>query len=360
MWQQESDRYKDIVRQDVDLETVQLRLQKGHYCSCSSAFFRDLLLLFTNATVFFPHDSIQSQMAQQLRLLIKAEMKSHSQAQSDPIPPKNDHVPPNTSLAKPDSLLSKHKASAPILACRKRSISVKPSSTTFSQKGDHQSIINDKKERPLSDAKPPLKPYYSETDEEEPPKAKEKPVTGARSMRRSNKNLNSNARTKKLPSNSTPKAASPANKPAETPKLEKNRAEVVPDKKRNAAADFLKRIKRNVSAEVPRSSGGGGGGGSSSSSRGGGGGASVKEQKKMVNSGKVDKGKERASRQNDGGGSGSVDRKKKEIDNNSQSKRSVGRPPKKTAETSAGSTKRGRESSASGGKDKRPKKRSKK
>lgn len=342
---EELDSYKDIVRQHVDLETIQLRLQEGHYSSLCNAFFRDLHLLFSNAIVFFPDDSIQSQTAQQLRRLIVAEMNSHSQAQSDPIPQKNDHVPPNPTLAKPDSLLSKHKASAPILVCRKRSIiSVKSSSTTFSQKGDHQSIINDKKEKPpSSDGKSSLKPYYSETDEEELPKAKEKPVTGARSMRRSNKNLNSNARNKKSPSNSTPKATSPTNKPVETPKLEKNKSEPVLDKKRNAAADFLKRIKRNVSAEVPKSSGGGGGG-SSSSSRGGGGGASVKEQKKVVNGGKVDKGKERASRQNDGGGgsgSGSVDRKKKEIDNNSQSKRSVGRPPKKTAETSAGSTKRG-------------------
>ncbi|XP_027341321.1 bromodomain adjacent to zinc finger domain protein 1A isoform X2 [Abrus precatorius] len=352
---QESDRYKDIVKQHVDLETIHLTLQKGLYSSCTSAFYRDLLLLFTNATVFFPHDSTESRAARQLHRLVTAEMKNHGQTQSDSIPRKNDSLPPNAPLAKPDSLLSKHKASAPILVCRKRSsISAKPSSATFGQKGD-QPIFNDKKERTPSDAKPPLKPSSSDTDEEEVPKAKEKPVTGARSLRRSNKNLNN----KKLPSNSTPKTGSSASKPPETPRPEKSKAEGGTDKKRNAAADFLKRIKRNTSVEASRGGGGGSGGGSSSGSRGGGGGVSAKEQKKVVNNGKGEKGKERASRYNSGGGSGDK-RNNKNIENNSQSKRSVGRPPKKAAETNAGSAKRGRESSASASKDKRPKKRSKK
>ncbi|WJX72200.1 hypothetical protein P8452_56102 [Trifolium repens] len=335
---QDLDRYKDIVRQHVDLETIQLRLQKGHYSSCTSSFFRDLLLLFTNASVIFPRDSSESRAAHQLQHLVIAEMKSSSQTQSDPITQKTDSLPPKA---------------APILVCRKRSgSSTKPSATTLSQKGDHQPIINVKKERQSSDAKPTLKPSNSETDDEEPPLAREKPVTGVRS-RRSNKNLNNNADNKKLPSNSTSKTVSSATKPAETPKLEKNKAEGVPDKKKNAAADFLKRIKRNASVEVLRSSGGGGG--SSGSSKGGGGSANTKEQKKVVNNGKSEKGKERASRYNDGGGSG--DKRNKNIDN---SRRNVGRPPKKGAETNVVSTKRGRESSASGSKDKRPKKRSKK
>ena len=355
--QLESDRCKDIIKQPLDMETIQLRVQKGQYSSCTNVFFRDLLLLFTNAVVMFPHDSPESQAARQLHRLVTTEMKNHdTQTQSDPISRKNDSLPPNVALTKPDSLLSKNKASGPILVCRKRSsMSAKPSSTTFGQKGD-QPIFNDKKERPSSDSKPPVKPS-SDTDEEEPPKAKEKPVTGARSLRRSNKNLNN----KKLSSNSTPKAGSSGNKPSETLKPEKSKAEGVPDKKRNAAADFLKRIKRNTSVEaVKGGSGGGGGGGSSSSSKGGGGGVGVKEQKKTVNNGKGDKGKERASRHSVGGGSGSGDRRNKNIENSSQSKRSVGRPPKKAAETNAGSSKRGRENSASAGKDKRPKKRSKK
>ncbi|KAL5080987.1 hypothetical protein RYX36_009408 [Vicia faba] len=83
---------------------------------------------------------------------------------------------------------------------------------------------------------------------------------------------------KKLLSNSTHKAGSSTNKPVETPKSDKNKAEGMIDKKKNAAADFLKRIKRNASARVMRS-GSGGGGGSSGSSKGGGGGANMKDQK---------------------------------------------------------------------------------
>ncbi|MED6157811.1 hypothetical protein PIB30_026888 [Stylosanthes scabra] len=356
---QESEIYKNIVRQHVDLETIQLRLQKGNYSSCTNSFFRDLLLLFTNATVFFPRDSPESMAAQQLRQLVMAEMKNQGQAQSDPTPQKTDSNPPNAPQVKPESLLSKHKASAPILVCRKRSsMSSKPSSVNFSQKGDQP--ITDKKEKPSSDTKPPLKPSSSETDEDEPPKAKEKPVTGARSLRRSNKNLssNSNSGNKKLPSNSTPKSGNLVTKAAEASKPDKSKAEGGQDKKRNAAADFLKRIKRNAPVEALKSGSGGSGAGSSSSSRGGA--ASVKDQKKIVNSGKGDnKGKERASRHNNGGGGGSGDKRnnKNVVEN---SKRSVGRPPKKAAESNTASAKRGRENSASASKDKRPKKRSKK
>ncbi|MED6173714.1 hypothetical protein PIB30_062244 [Stylosanthes scabra] len=360
---QESEIYKNIVRQHVDLETIQLRLQKGHYSSCTNSFFRDLLLLFTNATVFFPRDSPESTAAQQLRQLVMAEMKNQGQAQSDPTPQKTDSNPPNAPQVKPESLLSKHKASAPILVCRKRSsMSSKPSSVNFGQKGDQP--ITDKKEKPSSDAKPPLKSSSSETDEEEAPKAKEKPVTGARSLRRSNKNLssNSNSGNKKLTSNSTPKSGNLVTKAAQASKPDKSKAEGGQDKKRNAAADFLKRIKRNAPVEALKSGSGGSGGGSSSSSRGGA--ASAKDQKKIVNSGKGDnKGKERASRHNNnnnGGGGGSGDKRnnKNVVEN---SKRSVGRPPKKAAESNTASAKRGRENSASAAsKDKRPKKRSKK
>lgn len=136
-------------------------------------------------------------------------------------------------------------------------------------------------------------------------------------------------------------------KPPETPKPDKSKADGSSgtDKKRSAAADFLKRIKRSAPAEPLRSGG--------NSSKGGVSGG--KDQKKMIGGGKGDRGKDKASKH--GGGSSSSGDKKNENENSSQSKRSVGRPPKKVAETSNVSGKRGRES---GGRDKRPKKRSKK
>ncbi|KAI4323346.1 hypothetical protein L6164_022960 [Bauhinia variegata] len=333
---QESDKYRNIVRQHVDLEIIQSRLRKGDYSSSIRLFFRDLLLLFSNAVVFFPRDSIESRTAHQLRHIVTNEMMNHIQTQSDDPVTRNPNPPVSnpTSIPKPDSLLSKHKASAPILVCRKRSSMSKPSSSNFAQKSDAPSNENKK---PALDTKQPVKPSSSDSDDE-PLKVKEKPVTGARSLRRSsNKNLtNSNPTKKQLQSGSNSKSGSAASKPETTPKNDKTKMDSSSDKKRSAAADFLKRIKRNAPAEAALKSSGGGG-------------SSGKDQKKVVTSGKGDKGKERPSR-NQGGGSAE---KKNENENSSQSKRSVGRPPKKGAETSA---KRGRETSA--GKDKRAKKRS--
>ncbi|KAI4333187.1 hypothetical protein L6164_018025 [Bauhinia variegata] len=337
---QESDKYKNIVRQHVDLEIIQSRLRKGEYSSSVHLFFRDLLLLLGNAVVFFPKDSTESRTAQQLRRLVTNEIKNHIQTQSDdPIPPKPDPITPNpTAQPKPDSLLSEDKCSTPILVCTKRSSMSKPSPANVAQKSDAPSNENKK---PALAIKQPVKPSSSDSDDE-PPKVKEKPATRARSLRRSsNNNLSSSNPSKKLRSGPNPKSGS-ASKPESTPKNDKSKVDSTSDKKRSAAADFLKRIKRNGTAEALRS---GGGNGSSSGSRGGGGG-SGKEQKKIGNGGKGDKGKETASRNNGGG-------RKNENANSSQSKRSVGRPPKRVAETSA---KRGRETS--GGKDKRPKKRS--
>ncbi|KAM2973883.1 hypothetical protein FF1_000236 [Malus domestica] len=72
---QESDKYKSIVQQHVDLETIQTKLRKDTYSSCSLSFYRDLLLLFNNAVVFFPKSSLKSMTAHQLRRLVLNEMK---------------------------------------------------------------------------------------------------------------------------------------------------------------------------------------------------------------------------------------------------------------------------------------------
>ncbi|KAM0989670.1 hypothetical protein ACFX15_013067 [Malus domestica] len=120
-------------------------------------------------------------------------------------------------------------------------------------------------------------------------KAKDNPViTGTRSSRRTNmstahhENNNGSASKKK-------QSASPASLKAETPKPDKKgKTEAAgSDKKRSAAADFLKRIKRNSPADTLKS----GGTGTDTGSRSGG------EQKRRGNGGKVDKVKERVLRQ---------------------------------------------------------------
>lgn len=67
---QESDKYKSMVQQHVDLETIQSKLHKDAYSSCALSFYRDLLLLFNNAVVFFPKSSLESLTAHQLRRLV--------------------------------------------------------------------------------------------------------------------------------------------------------------------------------------------------------------------------------------------------------------------------------------------------
>ncbi|GMY22235.1 protein n-terminal asparagine amidohydrolase [Fagus crenata] len=329
-----------MVRQHVDLETIQTRLQKGTYSSSSLSFYRDLLLLFNNATILFPKSSLESTTARQLRHLVLNKIKneipkpsSNSNLKEDSPPPTPSAIPePKPELERTDSLLAKHKSSAPIIVCRKRSsISAKPSSAVFGQK-DKQ--VNDEKKSAV-DIKPPIKPSSNHAVEDSSmmkTNVKEKPVvTGARSLRRSNKNLTNNISASSKKQSTSPSSKAGLGNKVDNPKTDKKKTEALPLEKKRSAADFLKRIK----------SGGGGGGGGSSGG---------KEQKRRL-SGKEDNNrKERVLRQSSD--------KKLVKEESSPSKRSVGRPPKKAAETSAVSVKRGKNS---GGKEvatsKRPRKR---
>ncbi|KAM1049611.1 hypothetical protein ACFX13_029320 [Malus domestica] len=372
---QESDKYKSIVQQHVDLETIQTKLRKDAYSSCSLSFYRDLLLLFNNAVVFFPKSSLESRTAHQLRRLVLNEMKKKNlitRPNHDPSSEQSDSVVPAPATSQQpkrpeqlegsDSLLAKQKSTAPIIVCRKRSsISSKPSAaaSSFGQtlKGD------EKKKAAAFDLKPSINATKASSDDHAAAekrgssvlvksaaaaaKAKDNPViTGTRSSRRTSmstahhENNNGSASKKK-------QSASLASLKAETPKQDKKgKTEAAgSDKKRSAAADFLKRIKRNSPADTLKS----GGTGTGTSSRSGG------EQKRRGSGGKVDKVKERVLRQ-----SGDKKKQAKE-ESSSPSKRSVGRPPKKAAAEAAivaASPKRPRESGGQQEVSKRPKKRS--
>ncbi|KAH7544814.1 hypothetical protein FEM48_Zijuj01G0026200 [Ziziphus jujuba var. spinosa] len=309
---QETDGYNNMIRKHLDLKAIETKLQKGSYSSCALAFYRDLLILFTNATIFFPKSSLESIAAYELRQLVSKELKKNTRAPGpDPSPEPSESLPPtspsHTKLETSDLFLPKNKPNVPIIVCRKRSsISSKPSSSSFAQKEEQQS---DEK-KPVLDLKPPVI------------NPKEKPVTGTRSSRRSKENV-------------TNSSAAPAKKQSSTNlgKMEKKKPEALPIEKKRSAADFLKRIKRNSRGE--------GSGGEQKGKDG---------EQKGKDSGKGEKGKERVLRPNG-------DRKAAHKEKSSPSKRSVGRPPKKAAETNAVSSKRSREG---GGKEtsKRPRKRS--
>lgn len=333
-----------MVRQHLDLEMVQAKVNSGSYSSSSLAFYRDLLLLCNNAVIFFPKFSKEAVAACELRLLVSNELKKSLQVvRTDPSPEVVDSSPAVPSRSKgadlegSHSLLAKQKSSVPIIVCRKRSkISAKLSSSL----GEKDRSSND--EKSAVDIKPTVKKASNAVEDHgttKDSKVKEKPVTGARSMRRSNDSTtnSSGPSIKKQNASSGWKPGSANEMETSTP--DKKKPETVALEKKRSAADFLKRIKQNSPAETIKRNSRVGSGSSC--------GNATAEQKK--GSTKSDKGKERASlrQSND---------KKRVKDDASPSKRSVGRPPKK-AEAEPVPTKRAREG---GGKEplKRPKKRS--
>ncbi len=145
----------------------------------------------------FPSHPLSSSLnftAHQLRHLLLNEIpkrsnsfpKEHSPAPNAAASP----FQPKPELERSHALLAKHNSPAPVIVCRKRSsISAKPNSsaTTFSQKEKQGS---DEKTPALDANSPPIKP--SSDNSTLKTKAKEKPVTGVRSLRRSNKNPTNN------------------------------------------------------------------------------------------------------------------------------------------------------------------------
>lgn len=314
-----------MVRQHVDLKAIETKLQKGCYSSCVPAFYRDLLLLFTNATIFFPKSSLESVAAHELRLLVSKELKKNTHdTQSGPSPEPSDSAPPTNPLPTKRSeletsdLFSKNKRHVPIIVCRKRSsISSKPSPSSFAQKDEQPN--EEKEKKPVIDLKPSV--ATSNVVEDQGAKPKEKPVTGTRSSRRGKESAASN------------NVSTPSKKQSlSVGKVEKKKPEALPTEKKRSAADFLKRIKRNSATDTQK-------GGRRGEGSGGG-------EQKGKDSGKGDKRLRPSS-----------ERKAVQKEKGSPSKRSVGRPPKKTAEANAVSAKRSREG---GGKEssKRPRKRS--
>ncbi|KAK8683165.1 hypothetical protein V6N13_039232 [Hibiscus sabdariffa] len=106
---QESGRYKSLIRQHMDLQRIQSRLDKGVYSDCSTKFFRDLLLLFNNLIVFHQKSSPERTAAEHLRALVLKEM-NHKLLKQPP-PQSETHRP-----SKPDK-------PSTMVACGKRTSS---------------------------------------------------------------------------------------------------------------------------------------------------------------------------------------------------------------------------------------------
>ncbi|OIT34895.1 PREDICTED: uncharacterized protein LOC109244091 [Nicotiana attenuata] len=136
---QEAENYSNLVRQHIDLEMVQSWLENGRYLSCKSKFFRDLLLLVSNAIVFFKKNSSEFVAATELRQLILKEI-SQTKAKSYSLSGKQTSLKSASlsqkEITKPsDSLLLKTNISGSMIVCRKRS-SIKAKASASSSGGD--------------------------------------------------------------------------------------------------------------------------------------------------------------------------------------------------------------------------------
>lgn len=347
-----------LIRQHVDLKTIQTRLEEGCYSGNDSKFFRDLLLLFNNAIFFFDKKSSEFMSAIKLRQIVLNEMSSKINLKPDP--ERKEEEKPVPSLPQciksdpepSDSLLLKTKISIPLTACRKRS------SITAKALASSSSGPDKKKEQmaTLKDEKPVVElnqhDKSSEKTEENrvtKKRTRERSKTNSRSSSknrnrgRTNPNTNKNSDANSNSGFSTKGVSQNENSESRHEKEKKNTTTTF---KKKSAANFLNRMKRNSSSpngssllETLKSC---------DNSKGG------AEQKKNGN-GKGDLRKEQTS-------SRKGSRGKQEKIPESPGKRNVGRPPKRAAAPSpALPAKRGRDAGETeAGSSRHSKKRSRK
>ncbi|KAK5803928.1 uncharacterized protein LOC108457025 [Gossypium arboreum] len=331
--------YSNLIRQHLDLETIGMRVEEGWYSGCKSKFFRDLLLLLTNAIIFFGKESSEYAAAIEFRQLVSKEIGA--QFRNSSVLPKEQspsRVPESQMPLKPEPQLSlslsmKPKLSVPLIACRKRSsIAAKSSTSSSGQEKKRQLLAS------LMNEKPALGWKQHDKSTEESPVAKkrtrESPASGSRkasknAKARSNTNTNKNSGTNANAAISSKGGSSNDNLESKGGEKEKNNSKTASSKK-PSAANFLNRMRSSLSGNEPLTETLKG---VISSDKGKGGG-DAGEHKKNSTSSKGDQQKDRTPtpRTRSGG------------KRTSPAKRSTGRPPKRVPATqSAPPGKRGRE-----------------
>ncbi|MCL7048296.1 hypothetical protein MKW94_018317 [Papaver nudicaule] len=359
---QQTSKYKGLIRQHIDMESIQARLKEGSYSgSCSQKFFRDLLLLFNNAIAFYPKHSSESVAATELRELVSKEISSGSSGsslsrsqnnpssgeptlrnlqQSAPPLPK-----PETELSAP--LLPKLKSVAGlIIPCRKRSsmsLSATNSSKPVEFEGSDQKIVE---EKPVLDKRqkensPAVEPIVFRK------RKGERSTSGTRSSRSNFKNHQNNSTNK---NNSKNTNSNPSQDPSSAPSSAKDgsgdgngtnlETKTGKDKKNNSnnastgltntvakkgsVASFLNRMKTSSSSNKGKL-------------------LETLKNSSPGNNSNTTKGERRGSNKDEkhqggGGGGGSKkdtrqsSSKRQAAQESSPTKRGVGRPPKKAPE----------------------------
>ncbi|XP_030547363.2 uncharacterized protein DDB_G0283697 [Rhodamnia argentea] len=332
---QESEKYRGMVRQHMDLDGIESRLERGFYSSSPSSllFYRDLLLLFNNALVFYPKSSIESLAALDLLRLVSSHFRKNPPPASHSL--SHSQISSSTPDApeRSDPLLPKHKSSsataaaaaaAPIIVCRKRS-----------SMSTQQQPVNSDKKPALDSSKPSHEQGLVKMNA-----TKERSVTGTRSLRRSSNKIIKNS----SPTPNPTKKQAPTSTSIEKAENSNSKAEgmMAASTKKRSAADFLKRIKRNSPA-----------GGKSKNS----GSESSNNNNAASNNKKANSKNNKNSKKSEKGG------EERKEEGSPSKPRTVGRPPKKGGTPEYSNVKRGREvggkdsASASASTLKRPRKR---
>ncbi|XP_062083891.1 uncharacterized protein LOC133790303 [Humulus lupulus] len=149
---QESQRYKNLIRQHLDLRTIEARLDKGLYLNGFHKFFRDLLLLFNNAVVFFRKSSPEYAAAQELRALVLKETNAKV-GKARPFTPKLEKTKQESDHSAPAP--KSNKSSSIIVTCGKRSKSVSEG-VIISKKGENNKdravVVEEKQEKKINNS----------------------------------------------------------------------------------------------------------------------------------------------------------------------------------------------------------------
>ncbi|KAJ8565191.1 hypothetical protein K7X08_007767 [Anisodus acutangulus] len=66
--------YTQQIRQHMDLQIIQNKLEQDVYSNMEMEFFRDLLLMFNNAIVYYPEETLQHSTALELKAIVVKEM----------------------------------------------------------------------------------------------------------------------------------------------------------------------------------------------------------------------------------------------------------------------------------------------
>uniref|UniRef100_A0A803LFT7 Bromo domain-containing protein n=1 Tax=Chenopodium quinoa TaxID=63459 RepID=A0A803LFT7_CHEQI len=138
---QENPKYTNLIKQHIDLETIQRRLEEGQYSDCQTKFYRDLMLLINNAIVFFTKRSSEHKAALELRQLLNKQFQPHLSSPQDhksrpskPVQPAPLPKPTKPEANQADLKQPSLTVNGLVIACRKRSSIAGKSSRGVSEK----------------------------------------------------------------------------------------------------------------------------------------------------------------------------------------------------------------------------------